>query len=283
MKKFKKLIAMVIAFGALATSIGSMSANAEDMNLSVSSENEAVAALIQQTDALLDANEITLDQANRLKSMLSESNESENYPHYDDLCTNVQISSNDNRIAFVTNPAGSGFTVGTNRYVDIYINQNILTTGLMTSHFLSGVVSVKSVVDLGGSASCRHYRIYFDVTSAISAGVVLFTFKFPTYVYNNSNIVFEEDLHLATVQNIANPSFVLDAWNNNIAYKCHYAPGDVNHDGYVNDDDALLIMKYIVGLLTLPTTRPEMDRVSFKQAADVNGDGDIDILDAISI
>ncbi|MBR4320399.1 MAG: accessory gene regulator B family protein [Oscillospiraceae bacterium] len=90
-------------------------------------------------------------------------------------------------------------------------------------------------------------------------------------------------VHLATVQNIANPSFVLDAWNNNIAYKCHYAPGDVNHDGYVNDDDASLIMKYIVGLLTLPTTRPEMDRVSFKQAADVNGDGDIDILDAISI
>lgn len=286
MKTFKKFVAMTMAVSALTASISGVATNAEEMERSLSLTNENVTAIMQEADALFDSGEITFDQAIQLKTMLSSSSESENYPHYDDLCTD-DYAATDNHIAIVANPTGNGFSVGNNCYVEMYVNKNILTTGLLASQFSSGAATVKKVKDLGGSANSRHYCIYFDVVSAIPAGAVLFTFNFPTSVYNNTNISSEYSLHLATVRNTGNPVFVLDASdalnNSSVVYKCHYALGDVNHDASVDEDDKVLIMKYIVGLLTLPTSRPELDRISFKQAADVNQDGVINILDAISI
>ena len=49
--------------------------------------------------------------------------------------------------------------------------------------------------------------------------------------------------------------------------------GDINNDGDADAGDALLVLRYSVGLASLSEAQ--------KQVADVNGDGDIDAGDAV--
>jgi len=51
--------------------------------------------------------------------------------------------------------------------------------------------------------------------------------------------------------------------------------GDVNNDGKITAEDASLVLKAVVGLVTLNETQ--------KQAADVTSDGNVTALDAATI
>ncbi|MBQ8941550.1 MAG: dockerin type I repeat-containing protein [Firmicutes bacterium] len=57
---------------------------------------------------------------------------------------------------------------------------------------------------------------------------------------------------------------------------CTFAKkGDVNKDTYVNDKDAKIILSYAGGLSDLTAEQ--------KNIADVNGDGEIDLIDAMAV
>jgi len=74
---------------------------------------------------------------------------------------------------------------------------------------------------------------------------------------------------------LAGPSWV----TNSISFPANQTPstvlGDVNGDGRINCDDALMVSQYSVGLITLSAEQ--------KSRADVNGDGVINIIDAQQI
>ncbi|HAJ96889.1 MAG TPA: hypothetical protein DCO72_04050 [Ruminococcus sp.] len=288
MNRFKKMLAVLVAV----TMIGggmSMVANAEEKLIAPVQEKEVVAEFVQQMGAL-NVDAITAEQ---LQTVLTNSS-GNYYHHYDSLCSEIDEefpylkTFTGEHIAFVTRVTGigSGLTVGTNRYVDFYVNENIVGE-ITKNNFSSGVVTVKSVPKSGGSAACRLYRIYFDVTAEIPNGAVLFTFNFPdAVVYNNANIPCEYTLHENTSQYSTNPSFVLNAQSGvaqTSVYKCHYARGDVNHDGVVDSNDSQLILSSLVGLVTLEENRTALDEISFQQAADFNQDGSVNLVDVLSI
>ena len=60
-------------------------------------------------------------------------------------------------------------------------------------------------------------------------------------------------------------------------------PGDVNFDGLVNADDALLILRYVEGLSSVFNTADEATETNRFLAADVNADGAVDGADALEL
>ena len=67
-------------------------------------------------------------------------------------------------------------------------------------------------------------------------------------------------------------AFTATAANNNLAVR--YMKGDLNGDGLINEADKVLLSNYVVGSITLN------DENAVK-AADVNWDGEVDIMDVI--
>ena len=61
----------------------------------------------------------------------------------------------------------------------------------------------------------------------------------------------------------------------NVSYISAFVPGDVNLNGSVDSADALLVLRYSLGLEQLTSTQ--------LQRADINGDGTVDSSDALSI
>ncbi|HAJ96888.1 MAG TPA: hypothetical protein DCO72_04045 [Ruminococcus sp.] len=166
-----------------------------------------------------------------------------------------------------------------NCYVQFRVNEDVL--GKITKNdFSSGAVTVKAVSretveipeEIGEVDYSPYYwyRLFFDVTSDIPDGTVLFTFNFPDTV-SGDETYFKE----ITFGNSQNTTDAFDCQRISTVYVYYYAYGDVNHDEVISISDVLALNQYLLGVY-----EPDNAGIS---SADVNHDGNVDDADSMML
>lgn len=276
MKTIKRFMSSLLAIATVTAGMCSVIAEAEDNSEKVYSLDY----MYEQIDTYVEEGKLTSEKANEFKESLSHANDRAYAPPYNAPSSDYLVTGTEHHIAFVTNMSDNTFSPYLTKWVDIYVNNNVFTSGLTTSNFTNGAATVTSVSLMSTGSTVVRYRIYFSTTSTLSNGVIAFTLNIPTYIYNNDDVTSDYDIHCYTSLNAVYPEWTFNASNNNILHKCFYARGDVNYDGIINMDDVTLLNSYLLGTIGFSN---ELDRIRFLRASDFDLNGSVNNSDSLAL
>ncbi|MDE6005376.1 MAG: hypothetical protein K2G88_08335, partial [Oscillospiraceae bacterium] len=144
----------------------------------------------------------------------------------------------------------------------------------------------KNIIGSYVSDTLRKVTLLFETGDTIPAYSDCIRFKIQQHDISGV-LGTEYDLHCSISKNDTKPSIDIETNENGISFtKCIYSMGDVDRNGIVDENDASLVMKAVVGLMIDNPSSPsiEYDKLAFTLAGDVaKEDGVITIADSVAM
>lgn len=284
MKTVKKIVGLLSALTMLAPA-AVLPASAEvEIQDSVS---VAVSEVSLELDALEGAGTITAEEAQELMDSFASIQSADTTYTYPSYTTYAELAISPTTHYLVA-MVDEGATLGQGS-IRFFLNANLGYTNCEDlSLFTFGKEYTNSRITKIGSAPTIYPTIR-EVTIAVTPSPKSASSTSALFTYNLGKFdglkppVSEYQLHQYTSPDpTANPlSTALMCGGGYHLEKGLYSLGDVDRDGDVDNDDVTLIMNDIVGNVTVSGS--EYDKVVFKLAADVDFNGEVDILDVIAI
>lgn len=271
-KSFKRIIATIMAISTAAVSGLSVTANAA---------NEASDAELTKM-----AEQAVMENM----AVIAQSSDPFYYPEYDSYDT-MQLAPTEHYLVGL--PVGNE-SLPERLGVYFYVNTNIVSDTPIASSLFSicpgyeGYASLGTISSSTPSTAVKRIFARFTINGKSEDYSPLFTYHLEGIENLDEILDSEADLDGFTSESILAPSSVLTTNKSSVILrKSVYSLGDVDRDGDVDNEDAVAIQKYCVGLdkYTAGRTDEEKkgDKAVFLLAADFNRDGNVDLSDAISI
>lgn len=290
--KTQKIFATLFAVAMLTSGTTTLISNATNVADVVVSEKVSTEQYSVLNDAIqneLITEEEAIQALNELDAVASVANTQYyvDYNHYDS--TQEDPSPTQHYLAVftpqaITNPSTTNF------WAYFYIDANIAGSYTTIARYssLNSAVSyytgqnISSSLVSGGQVIKVGSRWKVSNNSTIAANSAVFRYKLPTEL-DSQYVTNEYELHCRTSNYYDEPSLSIPTNLGFTMRKCVYSLGDVDRNGVVNLDDKTMIMSGIVGLLSEDNTNGAFDHIAWKLAADCDQNGNVDILDAITL
>lgn len=168
-------------------------------------------------------------------------------------------------------------------YFNMYVNKNLTTNSPSSTTYYNPTNRIDSATLSYSTSTYSLYRPHAAISGSLPAYSLVYDFT----IGKNTGADSQYDLFASFSSDPNNPTNTITNTRGVTTYKCVYAKADGNRDGQVTSADGDIALAYVIETITAgsgrTTEEAAFDELAFIAACDCNGDGDVTIMDVITI